>query len=60
MHGTMTCNNSFLHLGDANDDDGRLYPLGRLETMFWWDDRLLRCVKVLSGRNFPDMLMVCA
>ena len=38
-----------LNAGHANDDDGRLYPLGRLETMFWCDDRLLRCVKVLGN-----------
>jgi hypothetical protein len=35
-------------LGDRNDDDGDLYPLGQIETMYWCDDRLIRCIKVFT------------
>ena len=34
--------------GDTEDGDVSLYPMGRLEAMFWCDDRLIRCVKVTS------------
>lgn len=39
-------------IGDVNDDDHDLYPLGAIEIMQWTDERLIRCVKIYNLKEF--------